>query len=144
MSILRPWNPSQELYYGFLQNMVMCEVSKTIHGWHCWNGNLGLIIWYVHLRTILQSGRSRVRFPKRIFFLNWSYLSSPNVALTLSLTEMSTRNLPGGDGGLRVRLTTSPPSVSRSSRQFGRLNVRNRMGLHSMLQGYLFMRPSEP
>jgi hypothetical protein len=37
------------------------------------------------------------------------------------LTEMSTRNLPGG--GRRVGLTISSPSVSRLSRKFGSLDV---------------------
>jgi hypothetical protein len=51
---------------------------------------------------MLQAGRSRVRFPTRslIFFFNLPNPSSRTMAVgtTQSLTEMSTRNLPGGKG----------------------------------------------
>jgi hypothetical protein len=45
-----------------------------------------------------------------IGFSNWPNPSSRNMDLgsTQPLTNMSTRNLPGGKGGRRARLTTSP------------------------------------
>jgi hypothetical protein len=47
---------------------------------------------------------------------------------TQPLTEMSTRNLPGGvKGGRRVRLTNLPPSVSQLS-GCGTLNVSEPYG----------------
>jgi hypothetical protein len=50
---------------------------------------------------MLQAGRARVRFPMRsLYFFQFSSPSSCTMALgsTQPLTEMSTRNLPGGKG----------------------------------------------
>jgi hypothetical protein len=48
--------------------------------------------------TMLQAGRSRIRVPMRCFIFNFLNPSSRTMALALTqpLTEMSTRNLPGG------------------------------------------------
>jgi hypothetical protein len=56
---------------------------------------------------------------------NWPNPSSRTMALgsTLSLTEISTRNLPGGKGVRHVRFTTSLPSVSRFPRKCGNLDL---------------------
>jgi hypothetical protein len=51
---------------------------------------------------MLQAGRSRVRFPMRSLDLSmWLNTSSRAMSLvsTQTLTEMSTRNLPGGKAG---------------------------------------------
>jgi hypothetical protein len=49
---------------------------------------------------MLQAGRSRDRVPTRWIFFNLPNHSSRTMALRLTqpLTEMSTRNLPGGKG----------------------------------------------
>jgi hypothetical protein len=50
--------------------------------------------------TMLQAVRSRVRLPVKSLDFNWSNPSSHSMALgsTQPLTEISTRNLPGGKG----------------------------------------------
>jgi hypothetical protein len=52
---------------------------------------------------MLQAGRSRVRIPMRSLVFHYD-LPNPSChtvsrSLTLPLTEMNTRNLPGGGGG---------------------------------------------
>jgi hypothetical protein len=72
---------------------------------------------------MLQAGRSRDSSPDEVIrFLNVPNPSSRTIALgsTQHITEMSTRNLPEGKGRpvvRRVRVTTSPSSMSRLSRK---------------------------
>jgi hypothetical protein len=47
---------------------------------------------------------------------------------TQPLTEMSTRNLPGVNGGRRVGLTTLPPSMRRLRRRCGSLDLSHSYG----------------
>jgi hypothetical protein len=88
---------------------------------------------------MLQAGRSWDRVLMRWIFFNLPNCSSRTMALgsTQPLTEMSTRNLPGGGvkGSRCVGLTTLPPSVSHLSRQnVGASMSYNPVGLHSLLQ----------
>jgi hypothetical protein len=77
--------------------------------------------------------------PNKVDVFNLPNPSSRTMALgsTQPLTEMSTRNLPGGvKGGWRIRLATLPPSVSRLSGQnVGALTSHNPMGLNDLLHG---------
>jgi hypothetical protein len=74
-------------------------------------------------------------------FLNAPNPSSRSTALgSTQPTEMRTRNLPEGVKGCRrVRLTTLPPSASRLSiENVGTSTSHNPMGLHDLLERYLY------
>jgi hypothetical protein len=79
---------------------------------------------------MLQARRSPVRVPNEVNFFNLPNPSSRIVALgsTQNLTEMNTRNLPGGKSGRRIGLTTLPPSLSRMSENVGTSTSRNPVG----------------
>jgi hypothetical protein len=88
--------------------------------------------------TMLQAGRSRVRFPMRsLDFFNWPNPSSRTVSLGLTqpLTEMSIRNLPGGKG----RSARKPDNFTAiwgvdCLENVGASTSHNPTGLHGLLQ----------
>jgi hypothetical protein len=103
-------------------------------------GGTWLRSWLRHYAT---SRKVACSSPDEVDFFNLPNPSNRTMALgsTQSLTEMSTRNLSGGvKDGRRVRLIILPPSVSRLSRENVEASTsHNPMGLHGLLQGYLYL-----
>jgi hypothetical protein len=80
--------------------------------------------------------------PDEVDFFNLPNRSSHTMALGSKqpLTEMSTRNLPEGVKGGRFISLTLPPSVRELSRENeGASTSHNPMGLHGLLQRWLYL-----
>jgi hypothetical protein len=83
---------------------------------------------------MLQAGRSLVRVPDEVDFFNLPNTSSRTVALgsTQPLTEMSTRNLPGGKMQPARRADILAAICEPMSENVGASTSRNPKGLHGL------------
>jgi hypothetical protein len=92
--------------------------------------------------SMLEAGSSRVRFPMSLLnFFNVPNPSSPTITLEVTdpLTEMSTRNLRGGLNrvgayGWQLHRYLWADCLEN----VGSSTSHNPMGLHDLLQGYLY------
>ena len=106
MQNMKPESYRRIITIGFIVDVAAANYYLPLIGW--WKGARGGAVgWGI----ALQAGRSRSRFPMRVFIFNW--LNPSGRTMTLGsiqpLKEMTTRNIFWGKGGRCVGMTTLPP-----------------------------------